>query len=147
MTSCSPAVERKKHTQIHTHIKITTERISGSQAHTNIHTACSAQPKCREVPRTLLGPLFLTSLFLSCPPHTFRSTSLVPLEQVMTIQEGSAAMATPSATSSCSPQLQSCGGALTARAYPSLRHHHPELMELEVPLDCSHLITPEVAES
>lgn len=115
VTSCSSCRENTRVNvcmcvcmRMHTHttLKYTTKRISGSQAHANTHIACSAQPKYREVPRTLLSSL---SSPCSCsypphlPPHTFRSTSLVPLEQVMTTQGGSAAMVTPSATSSCQP--------------------------------------------
>lgn len=105
VTSCSPAVE--KHTHTHTEI-YHTENLR-LLAHTNTHTACSAQLKCREVSRTLLGalssPCSCSCLFCAPPyTHTFRSTSLVPLEQAMTTQGGSAAMATSSATSSCPPQ-------------------------------------------
>lgn len=48
MTSCSPAVERNTHKYVHT-LK-SPHSISSFQAHTNIHTACSAQLKCRRSP-------------------------------------------------------------------------------------------------
>lgn len=69
----------------------------------NTHTACSAllavQRSPQDSPRSPFLPVLLF-LFLPQHTHTFRSTSLVPLEQVMITQGGSAAMATPSATSS-----------------------------------------------
>lgn len=105
VTSCFPAVERNTHTHIHTHaLKRTTQRLSGSKAHTDTHTACSCLQSAEKSPgffSVSSPPYAPVPVF---PPHTFRSTSLVPLEQVMTTQGGSAAMATPSATSSCPPQ-------------------------------------------
>lgn len=88
----------RTHTHVHArHLKYTTQSISGSQTHRHTLVA-QTLPSCRteESPEPSLP--HASSLPPSPHPttHTFRSTSLVPLEQVMTTQGGSAAMATPS---------------------------------------------------
>lgn len=106
VTSCSPAVERKHTTHTHTHhIEIhhaKNLRLPGTHQHSTHHALCSQSAE--------KSPEFFSASFCPRAPvpvfphtHTFRSTSLVPLEQVMTTQGGSAAMATPSATSSYPP--------------------------------------------